>query len=65
MITSTLIINDKFYIIENDFIIIEKSRHTYQFVIDSLIYTILNTHSNIAFAISMIFRYNLNIDVFH
>ena len=25
----TLIINDKFYIIKNDFIIIEKSRHVY------------------------------------
>ena len=28
-IISTLIINDKFYIVENDFMIIEESRHIY------------------------------------
>ena len=51
----TFIINDKFYIVENDFVIIEKFRYVYQFVIDFLIYAILNTRLNIVFAILIIF----------
>ena len=50
-----LIINDKFYIVENDFIIIKESRYIYQSVIDFFIYMILNIRPNIVFAISMIF----------
>ena len=59
------IINDKFYVVENDFVIIEKFRLVYQFVIDFFIYTMLNTRSNIVSAIFMIFRYDLNFDIFY
>ena len=65
IVISILIINDKFYIIKNDFVIIEEFRHVYQFIVDFLIYTMLNTRSNIAFAISMIFRYDSNFDIFY
>ena len=54
-IISTLIINDKFYIVENDFVIIKIFYHVYQFIINFLIYAMLNTRSNIVFAILMIF----------
>ena len=58
MIESTIIlifiINNKFYIVENNFVIIEKSHHAYQFIIDFFIYTILSIRSNIAFAILII-----------
>ena len=54
IIISTLIINNKFYIVEDNFVIIEESRHIYQFIIDSLIYAILNIRPNIVFAISII-----------
>ena len=59
------IINDKFYVVEDDFIIIEKFRHVYQFVINFLMYIMLNTRSNIVFTILMIFQYNFNFNVFH
>ena len=55
IVISTFIINDKFHIVKNDFVITEKSHHAYQSIINFLIYTILNTRSNIAFAISIIF----------
>ena len=64
-IISTFIINDKFYVVENDFVIIKESHHVYQFVVNSLMYAMLSTRPNIAFAISMIFRYDLNFDVSH
>ena len=64
-IISTFIINDKFYIVENNFVIIKESRHIYQFVIDFFIYAILSTRSNIVFVILMIFRYNSNFDIFY
>ena len=64
-IISILIINDKFYIVEDDFVIIKESRHIYQFVVDFFIYAILNTRSNIAFAISIISRYDLNFNAFY
>ena len=65
MIILIFIINDKFYIVENDFVIIEESRHVYQFVIDFFIYAMLNMRSNIVFAILMIFRYDSNFDIFY
>ena len=60
-----LIINNKFYVIENDFVIIEEFRYVYQFIINFLIYAMLNTRPNIAFAILMIFRYDSNFDIFY
>ena len=63
MITLTLIINNKFYIIENNFIIIKKSHHAYQFIINFLIYIILSTRPNIAFAILIIFQYDSNLNI--
>ena len=64
-IISIFIINDKFYIVEDDFVIIKEFHHIYQFVVDFFIYTILNIRSNIAFAILIIFRYDSNFNVFH
>ena len=59
------IINDKFYIVEDNFVIIKESHHVYQSVVDFLIYIILNTRLNIVFAILIISRYDSNFDISH
>ena len=65
MSISIFIINDKFHIVEDDFVIIKKSRYVYQLIIKSFIYAILNTRLNIVFAILIIFRYDSNFNIFH
>ena len=52
--------------IEDNYIVFKNLFKTYQFVIKSLIYAMLDIKSNIVFAILMIFRYTINfIDVHH
>ena len=41
--------------------IFKKFKHRYQFVVDFLMYVMLNIRSDIAFAIFMIFRFDLNL----
>ena len=65
MIILTFIINDKFYAVEDDFMIIKESRHVYQFVVGFFMYTMLNTRLDIVFAVLMISQYDLNPDVSH
>ena len=52
--------------IENFYIAFKNLFKIYQFIIKSLIYTMLDIRSNIVFAILMIFRYTINfINVYH
>ena len=65
MIILIFIMNNKFYIVENNFVIIKEFRYVYQFVINFFIYAMLNTRSNIVFAILIIFRYDSNSNISH
>ena len=56
----------RFIFIENNYIAFKNLFKTYQFVIKSLMYTMLDIKSDIVFAILMIFRYIINfIDAHH
>ena len=52
--------------IKENYIVSKNLLKIYQFVIESLIYVMLNIKSNIIFVVSMIFRYiNFFINVYH
>ena len=61
----TSINNNKFHTTKDNFTPINQSRYIYQSAIKSLIYVILNTRPDIAFAILVIFRYTFNSDKSH
>ena len=60
-----LIINDKFYIIEEDFVVIDNSYFNYQSIVKSLIYVIFNIYFNIIYIILIISKYTFNLDKFY
>ena len=58
--------NARFMSAENYYIVFKDLLKTYQSVMRSLIYTMLDIRFNIVFVILMIFRYIINfIDVYH
>ena len=53
-------INARFMSVEENYIVFKNLFKTYQFVIKSFIYAMLDIRLNIVFAISIIFRYAIN-----
>ena len=53
-------INARFMFIEDDYIVFKNLFKTYQFIIKSLIYAMLDIKSNIVFVVLIISRYIIN-----
>ena len=57
--------SDKFHAAVNDFVATDDSHHSYQSAVDSLMYTMLGTRPDIAFAVSVVSRYASDPDESH
>ena len=59
-VNTSLETNRRLTLIEKNYVVLKKLREEYQFVISSLIYVMLKTRFDIAYAISLINRYSIN-----